>query len=111
MSDAALQQLPEFKQRVAVLTALDYLDEQETVQMKVCRRPLGFCMQAVRQAVLWGVAPIFSIVRGGLACIEGLQACALTTWVPVLLMWLGPLSVLMCALHFACNGVKRGQCI
>ena len=36
VSDASLQQLPEFKQRVAVLQRLDYIDESDTVQMKAC---------------------------------------------------------------------------
>ena len=35
VSDAALQQLPEFKQRVAVLRSLAYIDDLEVVQMKV----------------------------------------------------------------------------
>lgn len=35
VSDAALQQLPEFQQRLQVMRALGYVDDHDTVQMKV----------------------------------------------------------------------------
>ena len=35
ISDAALQQLPEFRQRCAVMHQLGYADEDDTVQLKV----------------------------------------------------------------------------
>lgn len=35
ISDAALQQLPEFRQRCAVMHRLGYADEEDTVQLKV----------------------------------------------------------------------------
>lgn len=55
VSDAALQQLPEFKQRVGVLHTLGYIDEHETVQMKVCfTQVLLSTSWGCRMRGLWG---------------------------------------------------------